>query len=96
MHSNYDDAQNKGFEAEQKLNRFQWEYIESFDKERGRPRLVMTNFWQMMQSRDTKNLNLDKDLDEFLSKIKQTNKQTGWSVSTRTKRFWTQDEEEEQ
>ena len=45
----------------------------------------MTKLWQMMQSRDTKNLNLDKDLDEFLSKIKQT----GWNESTRTKRFWT-------
>ena len=38
----------------------------------------------MMQSRDTKNLHCDQDLDEILSKIKQT------SESTRTKRFWSQ------
>ena len=44
----------------------------------------------MMQSRNTKNLNLDKDLDEILSKIKQTR----WAESTRTKSFWTQNEEE--
>ena len=31
----------------------------------------MTELWQMMQSRDTKNLNLDKDLDEILYRIKQ-------------------------
>ena len=31
----------------------------------------MTKLWQLMQSRDTENLNLDKDLEEILSKMKQ-------------------------
>ena len=92
MQRNLHDAQNKSYEVEQKLNRTLWEYIDAFDNERGRPRLIMTKLWQMMQSREAKNLNLDKDLDEILINIKQT----GWSESTRTKRFWTQDEEEEQ
>ena len=89
---NLDAAQNKSNEVEQKLNRILLEYIEAFDKERGRARLTMTKHWQMMQSRDTKNLNLEKDLDKILSKVKQT----GCSESTRTQRFWMQDEEEEQ
>ena len=37
-----------------------------------------------MQSRDTKNLTLDKDIDEMLSRVKQT----GCNESTRTKIFW--------
>ena len=52
----------------------------------------MTKLWQLTQSRETKNLNLDKDFDEILSKVNQT----GWSESTRTKKFWAQDEDEEQ
>ena len=92
MQRNLDDAHNKSYELEQKLNRILWEYIEVFDKERGRPRILMTKLWQLMQSRETKNLNLDRDLDEILSKIKQT----GWSESTRTRRFCAQDEDEEQ
>ena len=62
-----DEAQNKSYEVERKLNRILWEYIEAFDKERGRPRLTMTKLWQLMQSRDTKKSNVDKDLDETLS-----------------------------
>ena len=87
---NFDAAQNKSYEAEQKLYRILWEYIEAFDKERGRPRIIMTELWQPMQSRDTKNLNLDKDLEEILTKIKQT----GWSEAGRTRRFWAQDEDQ--
>ena len=85
MQRNLDEAQNKSYVVER-------EYIEAFDKERGRPRLIMTKLWQMMQSSETKNLNLEKDLDEILNKIKQT----GWDESARTVRFWTQDDEEEQ
>ena len=92
MQRNLDDAKKKSYEVEQKLNRILWEYIEAFDKERGRPRLILTKLWQIAQSRETKNLNLDKDFDEILSNIKQT----CWSESTRTKSFWTQDEEEEE
>ena len=38
----------------------------------------MTKLWQMMQSRDTKNLDLDKDFDEIMSKVEQN----GWNEST--------------
>ena len=58
MQRNLDEAQNRSYEVERKSNWVLWEYIEAFDKERGRPRLIMTKLWQMMQSRDTKNLNL--------------------------------------
>ena len=92
MQRNLDEAQNRSYEAERKLDRVLWEHIEAFDKEVGHPQLIMTKLWQMMQSRDTKNLNLDKDLDEIMSRVKQT----GWNESTRTKRFWTQDDDEDQ
>ena len=39
-----------------------------------------------------RNLDAAKNLDEILSKIKQT----GWSEAARTRRFWAQDEDEEQ
>ena len=55
----------------------------------GRPQLAMNKLWQMMQSKDTKNLNQDKDFEEVTSKVKQV----GWNESTRTKRFWRQDED---
>ena len=64
MQRNLDEAQNKNYEVERKLDRVLWEYIEAFDKEKVRPQLIMTKLWQMMQSRDTKNLDLDKGLDE--------------------------------
>ena len=40
----------------------------------------MTEMWQMVQSRNTNNLNLDKDFEEIVSKVKQV----GWNESTRT------------
>ena len=52
----------------------------------------MTKFWQLAQSQDTKNLNLYKDLEEILSKMNQT----GWSEEAKTRRFWAQDEDEDQ
>ena len=49
----------------------------------------MDKMWHMMQSKDTKTLNLDTYLEE------NTNN-AGWNDSTKTKRFWTQDEDEDQ
>ena len=85
MQRNLNAAQNNSFEAEQKVNSLLWEYIEAFDKERGRPKTVMTKLWQRA-------LNLDKDFEEILSKIKQT----GGNEATRTRRFRAQGEDEEQ
>ena len=74
------------------MNCILWEYSEVFDKERGRPRITVTKLWLLMQCRETKNLNVDKDFDETLNKIKRT----GWSEPSRTQVFWAQDEDEEQ
>ena len=51
MQRNVDEARNKSYELEQKLNRILWEYIEAFDKERERSRLMMTKkSCKMMQT----------------------------------------------
>ena len=84
--------QKNSYEAEQKLCSALWEYVENFDKERGRPKTIITKLWQLMQSRDTKHLNLDKDLEEILSEMKQA----GWSEEAKTRRFWAQHEDEDQ
>ena len=42
MQRNLDEAQHKSLEVERKLDRVLWDYIEGFDKERGRPQLIMT------------------------------------------------------
>ena len=66
--------------------------VDTFDKDRGRPKTIMTKLWQLMQSRDTNNLNLDKDLEVILSKMKQM----GGSEEVKTRRRWAQDEGEDQ
>ena len=43
----------------------------------GSPQLIMAKLWQMMQSRDTKLLNLYKDFEDVMSKVKQI----GWNES---------------
>ena len=81
MQRNLDEAQNRSYEVELKLDRVLWEYIEALDK-------VMTKLWQMMRSRDAKNLNLDEDFED-MSKAKQI----GWNESTKTTGFWRQEED---
>ena len=46
------------------------EYLQSWDPELGRPHHIMDKMWQMMQSNDTKTMNLDKVLEEMVSKAK--------------------------
>ena len=92
MQRNLDEAQNRSYEVERKLDRVLWEYIEAFDKEIGRPQLIMTELWQMMQSRDTKNLNLDRDFEDIIGKVKQV----GWNESIWTTGVWRQEEDAEQ
>ena len=51
----------------------------------------MDKIWQMMQSNDTKTMNLNKDFEELLNKVQQT----GWNGSTKNKtRFWTEEEDD--
>ena len=45
----------------------------------------------MMQSNDTKTMNLDKDFEEMLNEAKQR----GWNGSTKTTRFWAEGEEDD-
>ena len=89
---NLEAAQNKSYEAEQRLCSALREYVDTFDKDRGRPKTIMTKLWELMHSRDTKNLNLDKDLEEILSKMKQID----WSEQAKTRRLWAQEEDEDQ
>ena len=69
MQRNLDEAQNRSYEVERKLDRVLWKYFEAFDKDIGRPQLIMTELWQMMQSRDTKNQNLDRDFEDIIGKV---------------------------
>ena len=48
-----------------------------------RPHCIMDKMWQMKQSKDTKTLNLEKDLEERMNKVKQA----GWNELTKTERF---------
>ena len=92
MQRNLDEAQSRSYEVERKLDRVLGEYFEAYEKEVGRSQHIMNKLWQMMQSRDTQNLNLDKGFEEIMSKVKQV----GWNESTRTTGFWTQDEDADQ
>ena len=46
----------------------------------------------MMQNKDTKTLNLDKDFEERMNKAKQA----GWNESSKTKRIWIEEDDEDQ
>ena len=91
MQRNLDEAQTRSYEVERMVDRVLGEYIDSFEKEMGRPQHIMNKMWQMMQSRDTKNLNLDKDFQEIMSKMKQA----GCNESTKSTGFWRPDEDED-
>ena len=75
------------------------EYLYSWDQEIDRPQEVNERQWQMMQSNDTKSLNLDKDFDGLQGMVQQI----GWNdenikrkqkrtarikVALRSKRRW--------
>ena len=85
-------AQHKSFEAEQSLCSAHREYIDTFDRDRGRPKTMTTQLWQSMQSRETKNLNLGEHLEDILSKIRQI----GGIEEEKAARLWKQLEGEDQ
>ena len=66
---NLDEAQARASENERKLGRVLGEYMYSNEKEMERPHYIMDKMWQMMQSEDTKTLNLDKGLEEMMKKV---------------------------
>ena len=85
MRKHVEAAQHKN-EAEQSLCSALREYVDSYDKDQGRAKTLMTKCWQSMQSRDTKNLNFYKDLEDMQS----TARSVGWSEEEKTARLWKQ------
>ena len=69
MQRNLDEAQARSYETERKLDRVLGDYVDFSEKEMGRPHHTM-NKRQMMPSRNTKTLNLDKDFEDIKSKVK--------------------------
>ena len=59
--------------------------MHSWDRELGGLHHIMDKMWQMMQSNDTKTMNLDKDFQEMV----------GWNGSTKTTWFWADEEEQD-
>ena len=53
---------------------------------------MMTKLWQSMRSRETKNLNFDKDLEDILPKMRQM----GGSEEEKAARLWQQLEGDDQ
>ena len=84
-----EEAHARASETELKQCRVLGEYIQTWENELERPLFVMDKMWKMMQSNDTQTTNLDKDFEEILNKAKQT----GWNGSTKTTRFWAEEEE---
>ena len=89
MQQNVDEADAKVTQTTCRLYREINEYMHSWDQELGRPHHIMDKMWQMMQSNDTKTMNLDKDFEEMVNKAKRT----GWNGLTQTTRFWAEEEE---
>ena len=83
------EAHARASEKERKLCRVLGDYKHPWEQELERPHYVMDKMWQMMQSNDTKRMNLDKDLEELLNKPKQT----GWNGSPKTTTFWAEEKE---
>ena len=84
-------AQQKSFEAEQSLCNALREYVEGCDTDQGRARTLMTKCWQSIQSRCTKNMNLEKDLEDM-----RTARKVGWCEEEKTTKLWKQIEGDEQ
>ena len=92
MQRNLHEAHARASETEPKRGRVLGKYIYSFEKEMERPHYIMDKMWQMMQSKDTETSNLDKHFEEIINKVQHAR----WNESTKTKRFWTQEEDQEQ
>ena len=91
MRKNVEAAQHKSFEAEQSMQRFA-RTRRKIRQSQGRARTLMTECWQSMQSRDTNNLNLEKDLED----IQSTARRVGWCEEEKTAKLWKQLEVDEQ
>ena len=85
-------AQQKSFETEQSLCNALREYVDEHDRDQDRVKTLMTKCWQSIQSRDTKNLNLEKGLEDMHS----TARKVGWCEEEKTTKLWKQIEGDEQ
>ena len=92
MRKNVVAAQQKSFESEQSLCNALREYVDGYDRDQGRARTLITKCCQSMQSRDTKNMNLEKDLED----IQSTARKVGWCEEEKTTKLWKQFEGDEQ
>ena len=90
MRKNVVAAQQQSFEAEQSLCNALREYVDSYDRDMGRFRTLMTKCWQSMQSRDSEHLNLEQGLED----IQSTALRVGWCEEEKTARLWKQLDEE--
>ena len=66
MRKNVVAAQQKNFEAEQSLCNALRRYVDNNGRDQDQARTLMTKCWQSMQSRGSKNMNLEKDLEDTL------------------------------
>ena len=92
MRNNMVAAQQQSFEVEQSQSNALREYVEGHDTDQGRARTLMTKCWQSIQSRGTKNMNLEKDLEDLHS----TARKVGWCEEEKTTKLWKQTEGDEQ
>ena len=78
-----EEAHARASEVERKLCRELGEYTQSWEKETGRPHYIMDKIWQMVQSNDTKTMNLNKDFEELLNNAQPT----GWKWVDQNNKF---------
>ena len=82
----------KSFEAEQCLCNALREYVDNYGRDHFRAKTLMTKCWQSVQGRSTKNMNLEKNLED----IQSTARRVGGNEEDKTRRLWAQDEGDEQ
>ena len=65
--------------------------MRTWDEDRGRPNFIMDKIWQMLQSNDTKTLNLTTDFEKLLDLAQQV----GWVGPTTPREHWTEEKNDE-
>ena len=92
MRKNVVAAQQTSFEAEQSICNALREYVDNYGRDQDQARTLMTKCRQSVQSRGTKNMNLEKDLED----IHCAARRVGGNEEDKTRRRWAQEEGEEQ
>ena len=84
MRKNVVAARQKIFEAEQSLCNAPARICRRYDRDQGSARTLMTKCWQSIQTRGTKNMNLEKDLEDMHS----TARRVCWCEEEKTTKLW--------